>query len=289
MHPIQHAGQCAGILADSGGWADLSFADDFGPLAAVATLLGLGWLAVLLYVDAIVSPAETGLIYTTVTSRISYALGRNGNAPRALSRTSDRGVPVVSLVVTFVVGLIIFLPFPSWQQLVGFITSATVLSFGSGPLVLAAMRRQLPDHERPFRVPGGHLIPVLAFWCSDLIVYWSGWSTVWKLMVAVLLGLALLAVFEVVGKDKPPLDWKAGATWVLPWLGGLTLLSWLGDYAGGIGVLHFAIAIPIFLVFSVVVYAIAYAVRLPAARVEGIVAATRREAEVEEVELGATP
>ena len=45
---------------------------------------------------------------------------------------------MVSLVVTFVVGLIVFLPFPSCQQLVGFVTSATVLSFASGPLVLAA-------------------------------------------------------------------------------------------------------------------------------------------------------
>ena len=78
--------------------------------------------------------------------------------------------------MTFVVGLIVFLPFPSWQQLVGFITSATVLSFGSGPLVLAAMRRQMPDRERPFRVPFGDVIPFLAFYASNLIVYWAGWD-----------------------------------------------------------------------------------------------------------------
>ena len=47
--------------------------------------LGLGWLAVLLYVDAIVSPGDTGLIYTTITSRISYAMARNGNAPQTLA------------------------------------------------------------------------------------------------------------------------------------------------------------------------------------------------------------
>ena len=69
--------------------------------------------------------------------------------------------------MAFVVGLIVFLPFPSWQQLVGFITSATVLSFASGPLVLAALRAQIPDHERPFRVPGGHVIPFLAFWALE--------------------------------------------------------------------------------------------------------------------------
>ncbi|HEY7438629.1 MAG TPA: APC family permease, partial [Acidimicrobiia bacterium] len=137
------------------GWENLSFKNDFGPLAAIASAIGLGWLAVLLYIDAIISPADTGLIYTTVTARISYAMGRNGNAPHSLSKTTPRGVPLVSLIVTFIVGLIVFLPFPSWQQLVGFITSATVLSFGSGPLVLAAMRRELPDHQRTFRLPFG--------------------------------------------------------------------------------------------------------------------------------------
>ena len=81
--------------------------------------LGLSWLAVLLYIDAIVSPGDTGLIYTTVTSRISFAMSRNGNAPKALSTTTDSGVPLLGLVLAFVIGLIAFLPFPSWQQLVG--------------------------------------------------------------------------------------------------------------------------------------------------------------------------
>jgi amino acid transporter len=274
------------ILSKSGSWGNLNFTNDFGPLAALATILGLGWLAVLLYIDAIVSPGDTGLIYTTITSRISYAMGRNGNAPKALSKTTTRGVPLVSLIVTFIVGLIIFLPFPSWQQLVGFITSATVLSFGSGPLVLAAMRRQLPDQERPFRLPGGHTIPFLAFWSSNLIVFWSGWDIVWKLMVSVLLGLALLVVFEVTGKDRPAMEWRAGASWLLPWLGGLTIVSWLGSYGGGKGVIGFGIGILVMLAFSAIIYAIAYAVRLDPAAVRGHVDASAREAEVEEAELG---
>lgn len=85
-----------------------------------------------------------------------------------------------------------FLPFPSWQQLVGFITSATVLSFGSGPIVLAAMRRQLPDYPRPFKLPGGDVIAFLAFYCSNLIVFWAGWATNWKLFIAVALGFVML-------------------------------------------------------------------------------------------------
>ena len=272
------------ILADSGSWSKLGFENDFGPLAALASILGLGWLAVLLYADAIVSPGDTGLIYTTVTSRISYAMARNGNAPAKLATTTNRGVPLFSLIVTFVVGLIVFLPFPSWQQLVGFITSATVLSFASGPLVLAAMRRQMPDQERPFRLPGGHVIPILAFWSSNLIIYWSTWPINWKLFIAVLLGIALLPVYHLLGKDVPKLDMRAGATWLLPWLGGLALISYLGDY-GGRGVIGFGWAIPILFVFSVAIYAIALNVRLAPAEVERHVEEALLESEFEEEEL----
>ena len=283
-----------GLLDEgSGGWSDLSFENDFGPLAALASLLGLGWLAILLYVDAIVSPGDTGLIYTTVTSRISYAMARNGNAPKALARTTDRGVPLISLIVTFVVGLIVFLPFPSWQQLVGFITSATVLSFASGPLVLSALRKQLPDHPRPFRVPGGHLIPVLAFWASNLIIYWSGWDIVWKLGIAVAIGFVLLPIYHVLGQDTPKLDFRSGATWVVPWLLGLLVISWLGNYpepaAGNQNVLGFSTAIPVIFVFSVAVYALAMRFPLTTAEIEAHVEESREESEHEEEQLGATP
>lgn len=246
----------------------------YGPLAALATQLGLTWLALLLYIDAFVSPADTGLIYTTVTARISYAMGRNGNAPAALSKVSKRGVPWVSVIVTFLVGLVYFLPFPGWQKLVGFVTSATVLSFGSGPLALVAMRCSLPKQARPFRLPGGWAIPFLAFFSSNLIVYWSGWDTNWKLFVAVLLGFVVFGIHEFVRSGHtPPKDYRAGF-WVLPWLGGLAVLSYLGSYpepsahAGNLGLMSFESSFPIIAVFSALIFWLAYALRLPTDRVE---------------------
>ncbi len=66
------------------------------------------------------------------------------------------------------------------------------------------MRRQIPDKERPFRLPGGHVIPFLGFWSSNMIVYWTGWETNLKLFLAVLLGFGLLIVTNLVH--------RAGAT-----------------------------------------------------------------------------
>ncbi len=276
-------------LASSKGWAKLSFAGDFGPLAALASALGLGWLAILLYIDAVISPGDTGLIYTTITSRISYAMSRNGNAPKSLSKTTGRGAPMIGLVLAFVLGLIVFLPFPSWQQLVGFITSATVMSFASGPLVHAALRKQVPDVERPFRLPGGHVIPLLAFWSSNLIVYWSGWTIVWKLMLAVLLGFVLLAAFIAAGQMKgKTLDMRA-SFWILPWLGGLTLISWIGSFpepaAGNLMKLNFEVSLLLLLALSIFVYVIAHMMRLSPEAAKAYIAESEQEASVEEDQL----
>jgi amino acid transporter len=257
------------------GWENLSFANEFGPLAGIAKIIGLSWLATILYIDAVVSPADTGLIYTTVTARISYAMARNKNAPKELANTTQRGAPSVSLILAFIVGLIFFLPFPGWQKLVGFITSATVLSFGSGPLVWAALRRELPDHPRPFRLPGGHVIPFLAFFSANMIVYWAGWDTDYKLFLAIVLGLVLLFVAKVVGRDPlPPMDWRAGG-WVLPWLGGLALISYLGSYGGGQDVFGLGVGALIVLALSIVVYVGAYSVRLPRERVRQLIGQAR--------------
>jgi amino acid transporter len=278
-------------LTSSHGWTNLNFTNDFGPLAAIASLIGLGWLATLLYVDAIVSPADTGLIYTTVTGRVSYAMGRNGTAPGPLANTTSRGVPLISLLIAFVVGLIVLLPFPSWQQLVGFVTSATVLSFGAGTVTLGALRRELPDQERPFRVPFGDVIPFLAFYSSNLIVYWAGWNVDWKLFVGILLGFVLLAVFRLSGAgDSSPMDWRSGASWVLPWLAGLALISYLGTYPdpaeGNAGVIGFGWGFVVLFALSAVVYFVALRVRLPQRRVEEYIAQTVADSDSEDRELG---
>ncbi|ASW57849.1 APC family permease [Plantactinospora sp. KBS50] len=260
-------------LGSSGSWAALTFKDAFGPLAAIASILGLTWLAVLLYADAIVSPGDTGLIYTAITSRLGYAMAHNGNAPKSIAKLTRTGVPWVATVVAFVVGLVIFLPFPSWQQLVGLVTGATVLSFGSGPLVFAALRRELPEHPRAFRLPGGDTIPFLAFFSSNMIVFWAGWGTNWKLFVGVLIGLVLLGAFRLTGSvHLPHMNWRAGV-WTVPWLAGLALISYLSSYEG-IGVIGLGWGFVVNLGFSAAIYLMALRTRLPGERVREIIDTT---------------
>jgi len=244
-----------------------------GPFAEVATLLSLGWLAAIIYADAIISPAGTGLIYTTGSSRVSYGLSRNGYVPTPFEWVNERGVPWVGLIAAFVTGCICFLPFPSWQSLVGLITSASVLMYAGAPLSLGAFRRRMPNADRPYRLPLAGFMSPLGFCISGLVIVWSTWDTDWKLGVAILIGYAILGISRMFNlNDKSPhLHWRS-ASWLPAYLVGIGIITYissfgpmdepiLGDYLG----------ILVTVVFSVAIYYWAMAVALPTEEIEEMV------------------
>lgn len=271
-----------GALRAAGGWenigthlqagVDASKKASFGPLAVTASVLGVSWLAVLLYIDAIVSPSDTGLIYNGATARLSYGMARNRNAPAALGRVNTTGVPWVGLLLSFVIGCVFFLPFPGWQSLVQFVTNTTVLSFGMGPLVLLALRKQIPEFPRAFRLRGAWVIASLALLSSNLIIFWSGWDTNWKMFAAIVIGFILLGGQQWLSSEPAPLDFRHG-WWLLVWFAGLTMLSYLGPYpkvskgAGNLGLLPTGWGALASVVLTAIVLALAYICRLPAEQV----------------------
>src|SRR5215213_5565171 len=266
------------------GWAQLTFPGAAGPFSGLATLVGAGWLATLLYIDAFVSPAGTGLIYTASSSRLSYAFARNHYIPRQFGYLSERGVPLVSIIFSFLVGCFMFLPFPGWQQLVGFIIAATVIGYAAVPLALGAMRRQEPDHPRPFKLPAGELLAILSFSVANLVIYWSTWDVIWHVLIAMVLGLVLLGIGHIVNPSElsPDLDWRGGS-WLWPYFIGLAAISYLGEKDfGGIGVFPYPWDILVVAIFSIAIYYYAISVRLTPEEVRGHVADAREEAEEEE-------
>ena len=152
-------GGLIGLTCPSTGTCNTSISElNAGPFAAVAVLAGVGWLAHILRIDAFISPSGTGLIYTTGTSRVSYGLARNRYAPQIFGRVNSNGIPWVGLIGAFLIGLFFLLPFPSWHSLVGLITGASVLMYAGAPLSLGAFRRQVPDANRPYRMPAAWLL-----------------------------------------------------------------------------------------------------------------------------------
>jgi amino acid transporter len=284
----------------SHGWDAVSFTGNgaiYGPFAGLATALGLGWLATVLYADAIISPGGTGLLYVGTSSRVSFALARNRYIPRFLARLSDRGVPLFAILFSFACGMLLFLPFPGWQKLVGFITSATVLAYSTAPLALGALRRTERDRERPYRLPVASVLSPVAFAVANLLILFSGWSVVWKLLVAIAVGFVLLAVAAATSPpaERPSIDWRAGM-WLWPYLVGIGVISYFSSFdtsdkssllglTGPTGDLPFGWDVLVMTGFAFVIYAIAIRLSLPSAEVEARVGDLSAEAEEERAEL----
>jgi amino acid transporter len=240
-----------------------------GPFAGLAGLVGLAWLATILRIDAFISPFGTGLMYQTSTSRVGYGLARNRYYPQIFARTDKNGVPWFSLIVAFIAGLFFLLPFPSWKALVGLVTGASVLMYAGAPLSLGAFRGQVPEAERPYRMPGAVWLTPVAFIIANLIIYWSGLEVIWKLGVCIVIGYVLIGISMAFDKERPPLDWRS-AQWLPVYLFGMGIISWQGQFSGGAvaapvntGHLAFGIDMLVVAIFSLVIYYWAQAVKLP--------------------------
>lgn len=236
----------------------------FGPYATLASGVGATWLAYLLYADAFVSPAGTGLLYLGTTSRLSYAMGHAGDIPKSLGKISLRGVPLWSILLAFVIGELAFLPFPSWQSLVGLVTSATAIMYGFAPVSLATLRRNDPNRNRPYRLKGAAFLAPIGFCAANLVIYWGGFDTTWKIEVGLAIGLIIFVLTRATNTDRPNLNFR-NSLWVWPWLIGTVIIGWLGRYdsnggdtvATGAGqrfVLPFWIDLLVVVVFNLVIF-----------------------------------
>lgn len=220
------------------GWDKLNFTGDAGPFAGIAMALGLAWFAKILFVDAAVSPYGTGLIYTATAGRMGYALGLNGFLPKSMLKVNRFGIPMRIIMLNFVIGFFLFLPFPTWQNMMSFLVSSFVFAYAVGPLSLVVLRKTLPNHPRPFKVPMASLFCLLAFYVCNLIVYWTGWSIVSKMLIAILLGYGVLAIYKTTRHGRAlNLQWQK-AWWMLFYIGIVATMSFLGSF-GGRGIIPF--------------------------------------------------
>jgi amino acid transporter len=278
------------------GWASpFGNAGAFGPYYTLATSVGLGWLGVVLIIDALISPGGTGLVYLATTSRLSYSIARVRFLPPVFSSIDRRGVPWFSIVFGGAFGCLLFLPFGGWAKLVGAITAASSFMYSYAPVAAVSLRKSDPDRPRPYRVPGLNIIAPFSFVVSGLIIYWSGTSNVVKLDLAVLFFLVLYFIARKVDPDQAPIDFKAGA-FSIPWIVGLTIFSifggsYVGSYSSifGIAIHHhlpFWWDIGAVAVFSLAVYYYAIYSRLGPERVAPHVLEAVADAHQEDVELG---
>ncbi len=229
------------------GWQHLTFPGASGPLVGLSLLLGLGITSILLMIDASFSPVGTTLVYTAATSRILYGMAMQDHLPKFFLKENKYRIPVITLYVNLAVGMLAFLPFPSWQKMVSFLSSTSILSYCIGPICFLALRKICPTTPRPFKLSAGLFFAYVAFYVCNLMLYWCSFEILWKLYLAVIVGLAITLFYQ----RRTSFIINRSLSWFFFYLSSLLVISYLGTF-GGRGLIKFPLDLIIILPFSAV-------------------------------------
>jgi amino acid transporter len=174
-----------------------------GPFYRELHAAGIGVLAgfaALLIWDAVISPAGTGYVYMGTGTRTFYGMSVQRLFPPGLQIMNRFGIPWVALLAsTFVAGLF-FVREPSWYDLVGFITSTTVLTYIMGGTGVMSLRRLAPTWRRPVRLPYPWILSALSFVAATEIVYWSTFGILVDVMTFVMLSITIYLMYYAPAK-----------------------------------------------------------------------------------------
>lgn len=213
------------------GWRHLSFKGDAGPFAALAAAGGMIWLSLLLYVDAIISPYSTGLVYSTTAARLLTGMEEIGTCSSVLCLENKYQVPWVSLLANFLLASLMFFLLHDWQAMASFLVAVLMISYSIGPISLMCFRKQYPQRVRPFRLPFGEVIAFIGFYVCTAGVYWAGLVSVVKVTIITLICLIIYFLDRFKQNRNEVLNIK-NASWLIVYLISLCVFSYLGNYGG---------------------------------------------------------
>ena len=129
------------------------FAGSHMPVAdAAMTVLGAHGKQLILLIS-LIAAASTMNANTMITSRILFAMARDGMMPRWITRVNTGGTPTSALLVATVFSIALVLS-GSFDALVGIAAVLFVANYVSGFTSLFMLRRREPTLARPFKVWG---------------------------------------------------------------------------------------------------------------------------------------
>ncbi|MDA9832763.1 APC family permease [Gammaproteobacteria bacterium] len=247
------------------GWGALNYIGDTAPIQGIVKSLGLMWLSATISVDATISPFGTGLSYTATSARLVYAISKNGFVPPQFSKLNNKGVPLQALALNFFVGTLMFFTLSTWEKIVKLQTLAMFVAYGVGPIALYSLRHQLPDLDRPFRIPGDFWGCLTVFYACNLLALWTGWLTFKMMLIWLAIGYGIFIIYSYWHQTADLNLLKSSSTlWIVPYFLGLGSLSFLSSYGSGSGLLPIGWDLLACFIFSACILQLAFQSRLSA-------------------------
>ena len=237
------------------GWQSLSFEQEAGPLAGLSVILGVLWLSKILYLDALISPLGCAVVFFAASARSSYAMSKNQFLPQFFQKVSKSGIPIWGVIFNFFISILIFISFSGWQEMAAFYASAICFCNSFIPLTLMALRRQKHENylETSFQIPYYKLFSFVAFYISNMMLYWCGWEMIFKLDIVIGIGLFFFLGFSLLHKRRFFPHSKTSLPLFI-YLIGMSFFSKIGSYGNGLGIMSLPQEFLFIFLFSIGVF-----------------------------------
>jgi basic amino acid/polyamine antiporter, APA family len=201
------------------------------PVAFALALIGQDWAAYLVSAGAVAGITSVLLVMLMSQPRIFFAMSRDGLLPKAISKVHPRfGTPYITTIITCVVVAIV--AGLTQIQVVGEMTSiGTLFAFFVVCAAVIVLRIKRPEAHRPFRAPGGYVIPVLGMLSSLALMLYLPVVTWVRFLVWLDIGIFIYWFYgrkhspladPAERQARPPLE---GAGNFVTMLGALTLFN----------------------------------------------------------------
>lgn len=213
------------------GWHGINYTS---PFADIAILLGMNWLAILLYMDAFVSPFGTGVAFVATASRALAAMTHTGHLPQWLGRLERRYmIPRFAMIVDLMLAVLMVSLFRNWSLLATVITGSTLIAYLTGPVTVISLRKMRADMKRPFKPKYMSWLAPFAFVLTSLAIYWTMWPTTIQVIVVILLGLPIYLYYEIRYRHAMGMKDLRNCYWMLAYLVFISAVSYAGSEGFG--------------------------------------------------------
>lgn len=235
------------------GWSGINFNS---PFADMAILLGLNWLAILLYMEAVVSPFGTGVSFVAVTGRVLRAMEKNGHIPKFLGKMNEKyNIPRVAIIFNAVISMLMVSLFRDWATLASVISTATLVAYLTGPTTVISLRKMAPNMHRPFRANLLKFMAPFSFVMASLAIYWAMWPTTAQVIFIIILGLPIYFFYEYKMNWKNTKKQIGGSLWIILYLIVLATLSFIGSKEfNGMDWIHYPYDFVVIIIIALMFY-----------------------------------
>ena len=132
----------------------------------------LGWAIGIVAFGSVIAHTAVLLVFQLGQPRIFFSMARDGLLPPVFYKVHPRfRTPHISTIITGVF-VAVFAAFASIDEMVDLTNIGTLFAFILVCAGIIVLRVREPDRARPFRVPGGYVVPILGIISCLYLIYY---------------------------------------------------------------------------------------------------------------------